>query len=216
MTADKPVLENIVEMGAKSIRNAMRVQIPCKVLEYDETQQRVTIQPLILFSRLDVNDKRDPYLPEPIAGVPVAFFSGGDFSLTFPIAVGQQGMALFADRSLDEWLATGNDNITPADPRRFDINDAVFFPGVVSFATPIPSAGIDSGAMVLRAPRIELRESGPTDFVTLEAKVQAELSKILTLLQTWTVVPADGGLALKTAALLLSIAPTAATKVKAE
>lgn len=220
MSAEKPTLEEIVKLGAESIRNEMRVQIPCRVLAYDEDKQRVTILPVIRFGRLDAAGDRETYLPEPIANVPVAFFSAGAYSLTFPIVAGQHGMAMFSDRSLDEWLATGNEDITPADPRRFDISDAVYFPGVASFASPVPSDGVDGSAMVLRAPLVLLGSSAASDFVALSSLVEARLAAIKAAIAGAAVAAGDGGALFKTniiTALGVGFpASVAAAKVKAE
>lgn len=63
---------------------------------------------------------------------------------------------------------------------------------------------------------INLGLASNTEFVALSNLVDDELAKILNLLQTWSVAPNDGGLALKTAALGVSLDSTAASKVKAE
>ena len=63
---------------------------------------------------------------------------------------------------------------------------------------------------------INLGLASNTEFVALADKTDTELGKILSLLQTWTTVPNDGGAALKIAALAVSLDSVAASKVKAE
>lgn len=69
------------------------------------------------------------------------------------------------------------------------------------------------GLYALAIPMV--RSGDVVDFVALAAKVDTELAKILDLLQTWTVAPNDGGLALQTAAIALSLASVSAAKDKA-
>ncbi len=63
----------------------------------------------------------------------------------------------------------------------------------------------------------EIRLGGSSaSLVALAAKVDANFSALLGLLQTWTVVPNDGGAALKAQALTVTLSSVAATKVKAQ
>lgn len=68
--------------------------------------------------------------------------------------------------------------------------------------------------VTVNAPTVEL--AGNSDAVAMASKVNARCAAIETLLKTWTVVPNDGGAALKLAAstALASPASTASTKVK--
>lgn len=78
--------------------------------------------------------------------------------------------------------------------------------------------GTSASKVSLQASTVNLSGDSPADAVALAAKVNARCGAIETVLKTWTVVPSDGGLALKTFALAQLAAPasTASTKVKAD
>lgn len=56
--------------------------------------------------------------------------------LALPVAVGDTGLLIFSDRSLDVWLATGG-IVDPGDDRRHALSDAVFVPGLRPFSSPL-------------------------------------------------------------------------------
>lgn len=66
-----------------------------------------------------------------VENVPVMFPGSGGVRVRFPISVGDEIMLLFADVSIEEWLATGRLE-KPTDPRAHDVTDAVAIPGLLS------------------------------------------------------------------------------------
>jgi hypothetical protein len=170
-----------------------------------------------------------------ITSVPVAFPRSGEIAITWPLAEGDTVWLWFAERSIDSWLDQGGQR-PPDNPRRFDMSDAVAYPGVsprpesVSNASPDHMViGRQDGKAVIRIKDdvveveadVEIKlGDGAVSFVALANEVNTNLGLLSTLLTSWTVVPLDGGLALKTAALALVgtgwPVNVRATKVKAE
>jgi len=196
----------------------VKVALPAWVQIYDRARQTAIVQIAIAYR---VRDARTgallPRMRPPTLPIPVIWPGG----ITWDLEEGEWGLCVFADRSIDEWAATGNQAITPADPRRFDVSDAIFIPGVKPPGDPLPSDAYASGAVVLwdrGTSDIRLGSSGAADFVALASRVNTEISRLWTVLTTWIVVPADGGAALKVAAAAaaLGVLPVDATKVKAE
>lgn len=108
------------------------------VRAYDRDTQRATVQPVIR-GRIG----GDPTQYPPITNVPVEFPVGGGHSITWPLAPGDFVQLLHNDRSLDEWESVGGEDVTPADPRRSSITDAVAIPGIRPFNAPRKSVHAD-------------------------------------------------------------------------
>jgi len=72
-----------------------------------------------------------------ISNVPVQFAGSSDTLVAFPLKAGHTGMLVFQERSMDEWVMQGADNVaavTAKDRRMHDYNDCVFVPGVAPHA----------------------------------------------------------------------------------
>lgn len=106
----------------------VRVAIPGQVEYYDAAKQTATVQPLVQDRFVDGAEELVESLPA-LVGVPVAFPSGGGFVITFPLAKGDTGLLVLADRPLDQWLAKGG-VVDPVDVRTHSLAGAVFYPGL--------------------------------------------------------------------------------------
>src|SRR4051812_29241117 len=63
--------------------------------------------------------------------VPVAMPLGQGYAIRLPLTVGDVGLVVFADRSIDAFLASnGAQTVAPADARTHSVNDAIFMPGL--------------------------------------------------------------------------------------
>ena len=79
---------------------------------------------------------------------PVVFPGGGGFVLTFPIAVGDEGLLVFAARCIDAWWQNGGSSNPQAELRMHDLSDGFFLPGC--FSNPRVPSGISTTDMELR------------------------------------------------------------------
>lgn len=66
----------------------------------------------------------------PILGVPVQFPVSKRAGFTFPISVGDLGIAIFSMRSLDGWKSGNGYPAAPLTAAKFDKGDAIFIPGI--------------------------------------------------------------------------------------
>jgi hypothetical protein len=66
-----------------------------------------------------------------IHGVPVQFPASKAASISFPLVKGDEGLILFSERSIDQWMESGRSSL-PEDSRRFSLDDAFFIPGTFS------------------------------------------------------------------------------------
>lgn len=176
---ETPDLGSLLAATVAFTRGSIATAIPATVLAYNPTLQTVTAKPTISGRRHDVEtDALVPFPLPAVANVPVIFPRGGGAGLTLPVTVGDTGILLICDRSLDEWKSTGAAENVPLDTRRHDLTDAVFFPGGHPFVSPIPPSGYAAGSVVLEALSLLLGSSAATAPVALQPALLVELGRI--------------------------------------
>lgn len=84
----------------------------------------------------------------PLVDVPVHFPRGGNCTLTFPVAQGDECLVVFAARCVDAWWQSGGVQ-PPMEPRIHDLSDGFAFVGFFSQATKI--SGISTSTAQLRS-----------------------------------------------------------------
>jgi len=146
-------IQEVFDQGLFDIYTAL----PASVTSYDRDKQLATIQPGPQVKYKEESSAKNRPL---ISNVPVIFPRAGKTHLFFPIEAGDEGLAVFNSRSIDQWIDRGG-TYDPIDNRKFDYSDAVFFPGLSSQANSISPKG-DRGSIELVNDRlfIELRANG--------------------------------------------------------
>lgn len=134
-----PKLASVFGVAMETLKEDLHTALPCRVESYDAAKQMVSVQPQIKKAFFDETDERQVERLPVITGVPVQFPQGGGYRITFPIAVGDTGLVLFSEASLDVWLSQGGE-VDPLDDRRFHLSDGIFLPGVRSFANALTDA----------------------------------------------------------------------------
>lgn len=220
LASDAPDLIDLIRQVVRAeLATAHVAGVPGVVVSYDRTEQRATVRPSVRFRYRDREGAVVAYRPEPIPNCPVLWPAASGSSLTFDLAVGDPVWIEFGARSLDDWLSTGGDDVTPVDLRRYAYTDAVVHPAGRPFAAPLPAAAVASGATVLRGSDVRLGDATATAKVALASLTDAQLSALEAVFTAWVPVPADGGAALKAALTALIAggwpASVAASKVKA-
>lgn len=173
-TSRSPTLSEVLREVFGSFMDDIHVAMPCRVESYDAVKQCVNLQPVIQQAYLDEEGERIAARLPVLVNVPVQFPGGGKFRITFPIAAGDEGMAIFSESSLDVWLKEGGE-VDPLDDRRFHLSDAVFLPGIRSFKNALAEAptdrmtlGVDGGL------QLHISESG----INIGSNEGAELAPI--------------------------------------
>lgn len=173
-------LGEVINAAIRQGSAALHVSMPGRIKAYNATEQTADVEPLLKFDRT-LDDDTQVAEPLPVLHkVPVQFPGAGGYALTFPVAVGDPCLLVFADRSLDAWYAQGG-VVDPLDSRQHDLSDAVALLGVRSSKDALSAAPTDR--TVLGQPagmRVEVGPGnlidlggGSSDFVALASKVDA-------------------------------------------
>lgn len=198
--------DQIIRNAIQSAMLDVHTWLPCEVVKV-RGDQKVDLQPLLQI-RYKLTGLQTPPV---IQNVMVAMPMGAGYAIRLPIAVGDTGVALFCERSLDVWKLQGG-IVDPNDIRSHDVNDAIFIPGIVPFTEQTEGYGTDlvvqNGTAKLRVQKsgrfkvgndanelfdtlVELVETlqdamvltgiGPEKFI---ASTQTQLSDVLTKLNS--------------------------------
>jgi hypothetical protein len=121
-------LQELLTSAFDSQMSNMYTSIPCIVVGVRDglSGQMVDIQPAINQKLVSGVTKERP----PILGVPVQFPVSKLSGITFPIKVGDTGLAVFSMRNMDTWKSGTGKPSVPANSAKMDKGDAVFIPGI--------------------------------------------------------------------------------------
>lgn len=160
---EKPALEDLMRILARTVRLSIRTHVPGKVLAYNPAQNKATVEVQTLQVVRVTDATRIPstalavegappnatatLAPIILTNIPVALPVGALGGVTWPVNAGDFGMLHVSDRSLSAWLLAG----APTDPvlaTTHALADSVFYPGVSPDTSPV---GVDPAATVVRA-----------------------------------------------------------------
>lgn len=135
---------------------SMNGMLPAKVIAFDRTKNRVTVQPLIML----LTTSNTTVARASIASIPVYQIGGGGFILNFNLKAGDLGWIKANDRDISLFLQS-YDISAPNTVRKFSFSDAVFYPDVMKDYT---IAGEDAENAVLQnldgSVKISLSQTG--------------------------------------------------------
>jgi hypothetical protein len=135
--------------------NNMHTCLPGRIESYDYTTQKASIQPLLnkVYTNGDV--VKMPILNN----VQVMFPRAGGASLTFPVVEGDTCLLVFSERSLDNWREPGG-IVSPEDPRKFDLSDAVAIVGLYPFSEISPAQNNEDVLLTYKNSSITIKVTG--------------------------------------------------------
>lgn len=162
-------LAAVVKQAIESRLYDVHTCTPGKIVSIDQSERKVSVQPLL---RRKYNDGRIITLPI-IYNVPIMDYRSGDAFVILPLAVGDTGALIFNERSIDNWLVTGG-FASPDDPRKFDLSDAIFCPGLYPFSSTV---SVESDALTIKngSMKVEVKPNG-------KIKLENTSNEIVTLL----------------------------------
>jgi len=114
-------VQNAIEQRLFELFTAM----PGKVVSYESSTALATIEPQIKRKYID----GDSFTLPLITHVPVMHPRTSKAHMRLPVAVGDTGLIIWSQRSIDIWLEQGR-AVDPEDSRKFNISDAAFYPGL--------------------------------------------------------------------------------------
>lgn len=90
--------------------------------------------------------------------VPIIFPKGGGFSITFPIAEGDEVLVVFSSRCIDAWWQSGGIN-RPMEARMHDLSDGFAIPGPYSVPNVIDNVSSSS---------LQIRNDAGTSYIEID------------------------------------------------
>ena len=183
MTSPADIMKQIVNYGISN----MHTCLPGKIVSYDYTEQKATVQPLL---KKKYADNEIQKLPE-ITNVPIVFPSGTNFSMHWPLNAGDNVLLLFCERSLDNWLSTGGE-VAPQDPRKFDLSDAIGIPGLIPFPNTIAPPDNNSFHITVGNARMKIDPTGTFCFHGVTEELMNIIDELFTLLTLTTTITSLG------------------------
>jgi hypothetical protein len=151
--------EGAIRTALQSLQSSLWTAIPCIVESINFTTMTIEAQPTIQGIVEDENGVKTnvnmPVLPD----VPIVFPSAGGFSLTLPIAVGDEVLVIIASRCIDSWWYNGGIGV-PMETRMHDLSDAFAIPGPRSKPRVISSISSSTA---------QLRNDAGTAYIEIDA-----------------------------------------------
>jgi hypothetical protein len=199
-----------------------------RIVRYDAAKQQADVQPLIRQAYLDEAEGRQVEQLPVVPSVPVLCLGGGGYRLTFPIRAGATDgdtcLLVFADASLDKWLAGTGAEVDP-EVDEPSLADAVAIVGVRPFGAPLAShptteatIGKDDGPQIhLDSSLITIGDLAGAQFIALANLVLSELQAIQAQLTAHTHTGVQPGAGVTGASSSTYVAgAVAATQAKAK
>lgn len=155
-----------------AVSSQIRVSLPGVIQSFDATEQTVSVQPAIqeVVSKPDLS-KSNTSLPL-LVDVPLVFPRGGGFSLTFPVAKGDECLIVFADLDIDSWWQNGGSNNAQNLLLRHDLSNAFAILAPTSQPKVLPSYSTSA---------LEIRSDDGSTYISMqqgEIDIQASTVKI--------------------------------------
>lgn len=150
-------LDTVVLEAMAGHQATMWTALPAIVQSYDPARGTVEAYPAMRF-RQRLPDMSYAWIDPPLfVDCPVVFPSGGGFTLTFPLAAGDEVLVVFASRCIDSWWdASGVQQ--QAEIRMHDMSDGFAIPGPKSRPRVIAGMHVDG---------VELRKDDRSAYVRI-------------------------------------------------
>ncbi|MBT4265064.1 MAG: hypothetical protein HOD85_12735 [Deltaproteobacteria bacterium] len=174
---EDPSLNDMLEAFWDRKVSGLHTAMPGKVESYTKATRLATVKPLIKFQFVD---EQSPTEIPNLQDVPVLMPGTASGCIHLPGIVGATGLLVFAENSIEDWIAGAGNAVFPTEGRKFDLSDAFFIPGV--YPELMPYLGdIDEDVLDLSVmPGIKMRMgNGAADIVTQLHELADIVSKII-------------------------------------
>jgi len=154
-TNDIQLLVNAMRSALDSRIIDLHTAMPAQIVSFNAAESTCSVKPSIKRKLADGTVQELPV----IQNVPICYPQGGGAIISFPLAVNDPVLLVFAERSLDIWWTKGG-TVDPLDARKHNLSDAIAIPG----CAPRPRASARVSTQYLRMEMsnasIELQPSG--------------------------------------------------------
>ena len=108
----------------------MHQHLPAKVVAYDVSKRKATVQPLLKYRDRSAGVDNKGLVDMPvIQGVPVMMLGTDESLINVPVKVGSKVMLCFSSKAGDTFKLSNNEQtVDPDDDRIFDVNDCYCIP----------------------------------------------------------------------------------------
>lgn len=150
-----------IRLAVRSQLNIVHTAFPGIIVEYDFATQKAVVQPALRKVYLKEGTPESPAVQDmPILNsVPVIFPRSGSTGISFPINAGDSCLIVISERAIDNWVNEGG-QVTPNDPRQFNLSDAVCIPGLFPFSEPLPVQNNDDFVIQHAGSTVTIKANG--------------------------------------------------------
>jgi Phage protein Gp138 N-terminal domain/Phage spike trimer len=141
MMSEENTLTSLVNLLTDNKLAGMHAGLPAKIVKYDPTTQKATVQPIIKYrDRSWENDPNGLKDMPVIQNIPVIHPSAGSAIVSFPVKVGDIVALMFSSKSIDTFLLSdGSSTIDPQDNRMYHQDDCYAVLGLYPFSKALGS-----------------------------------------------------------------------------
>ncbi len=153
--ANAPTFEQSLEDAVERRLQDLHTCMPGKVVRVNVELGQCDVQPVLRRRYVEGTLVDIPV----ITNVPIANYRAGTAFISLPVKVGDLVELRFCERSMDIWLSKGG-SVDPKDPRKFDLSDAIAYPGCYPFTDPPTGAHSTNIVIKNSVGRIEVTPAG--------------------------------------------------------
>lgn len=171
--SETPTLAALMQAAIDRILVNVHTSMPATVVSYDSSTGMASVRPGFKRKYADKGLVDLPIIP----GVPVMVLGTESAWIRFPVKKGDTVLLLFAERSLETWLARGG-QVDPNDARRHSLKDAVAIPGLRTKAGKVRPLGADTSIELVNGRgKVEITAAG-------KFKIGNDLGDLLVILDS--------------------------------
>lgn len=141
MSDQRISMESVIQTAIDSALKELHTCLPAVITKI--TGQTIEAQPTI--KRKIKNELVNLPL---LVDVPLRYMKSSGYSISFPMSVGDHVLIIFAERSIDTWLLSGNIQ-SPSDIRRHSLSDGFAIPMMYPETDTIPD--FDASNLTIKA-----------------------------------------------------------------
>ncbi|MFG1399822.1 Gp138 family membrane-puncturing spike protein [Roseixanthobacter pseudopolyaromaticivorans] len=141
-------LDEAIQTAIDGRMAELHTAVPVKIVSVDYQKQTCVVQPTVKACVRKPDGSQEWISLPQIQDAPLHFPRGGGVSMTFPVAVGDEGLAIISSRSQDAWQQSGGEQ-QQIDNRGHDLSNAFVMVGFRS--NPNALANVPSDSVQIRS-----------------------------------------------------------------